>query len=265
MKYKYLLTFIFCLCFSLASADPFKTQQSTFNFLKELYADMDYDEIVQSTIGETSHHKLYVQFFKDILMDDELLVPISSLIYDNKALLDDNPSLAAPLASTWSISTALKGVSRLSDEDQLFFIEMTLLQINMIDDKACALMIVGDSSNEELSSIGFEAMEPLPGRLIKGYLSTLKSSLLAEVRDYPLERFLSASERQVADTAFEKAYIGGLMAHDESEELITAATDPKLSNPHYICENAKVMFSSILDVEGYTGTLVVRNLLAQMY
>ena len=265
MKYKYFLASVFYICVSVVSADPFKTEQSTFKFLKEFYADWDYDEIVRSTVGDSSHHKIYVQFFKDILMDDELLSPLSSLVYENKTLLEDNPSLAAPLASTWSLSTAMKGISRLSDEDQLFFIEIILLQLSMLDDEACALMIIGDNTDEEMATTGYKAMELIPGRLIKGYISTMKSALLAEVRDYPLERFLTASERQIADAAFQEAYISELMAHDESEELITAATDPKLSSPHYICENAKVIFNSILDLEGYTGTLVIRNFVAQMY
>ena len=258
-----------CILFTVstfASADTFKSQRSTFLFLKEIYSSMDLDDIINTHMMPNSiHHDKYRNYVQAILLNDETLNAISQIVFENKSLLIENPSLAGSLGSSWAMSTAMKGLTRLSDEDQRFLLELTLLQIKALDTNSCALMLASEISDEELAPMGFQALESLPSNLVSAYLTTLQQALFAEIRDNPMQRVLSTSEQEIANAAFEKAYIDALIDHIDTDNLITAATTPKLSSAPYICENGKVLFESILNIPGFTGSLAVRNLISQMY
>ena len=261
-----IFVFTFLAFSSFAAADPFKTQRSTFAFLKNLYGTIDLEKMVKTKMAPNSiHHDKYEDYLKVVLLDDEIIEALSELVFDNKALLMDNPELAASLGSNWALSSAMKGITRLSDENQRFLLELTLLQAETLDTNSCSSMFGSDLTNEEMTSMGFTALERMPSRVVDAYLKLLQEALFAEVRDSPMSRDLTVSEQELADAAFEKSYVDALLNHSESEELIAAATDPKLASDFYICENGKVLLESILSIKGYTGGLAIRNLMSQTY
>lgn len=263
------LSFFVCLLIAsstFAYADPFKTKESTFSFLKEIYNEPGFlSSEINSTFGNTRHRKIYSSFFKSILQNDEVIMALAELVIDNKHLLDQQPDLAKSLASSWSLSTAMKGISRLPNEDQRFFIEMTLLQVKILDIKTCAKMFNSEMTNQESTEIGLKAMEQMPSTLVKAYLDIMTKALFAEIRDNPMKRILSVSETEIANAAFEEAYIDALINHEDSENLITASLDPKRSTDKYICENGMIILDSMLELKGFTGDLVVRNFISQLY
>lgn len=257
---------IFVALSTFASADPFKSQRSTFLYLKETYSSMDLNDVINTFMMPNSvHHDKYYNYLQAVLLNDEILDAIAQIVFENKSLLTEDPSLAGSIGSSWAMATATKGLTRLPDQDQRFVLELTLLQINALDTGSCASMLGSEVSDTDIRSIGYKALETLPSNLVSAYLTTLQQALLAEVRDYPFQRVLSASEQEVANASFEKAYLDALVNHMDSEKLITALTNPKLSTAPYICENGKVLFESILNIEGFTGDLAVRNLISQMY
>ena len=63
----------------------------------------------------------------------------------------------------------------------------------------------------------------------------------------------------------DQSYLDVLLNHEDSENLITAATDPKRSTDRYICKNGTIILDSMLELKGFTGDLVVRNFISQLY
>ena len=258
---------IFCCLFFIEAKEikAFESKNEVYNLLSKIYSSRTFKETLRKKYQSSTHVELYTDYTTDILQNENVINSLTNYIYENKSLLKNNPNLAAEFGAQWAISNALRGITRLSDEDQRFFLKMGLFQISVLSDADCKKIAVEDLSNTEMQNLEIEALNIAPKLLVEEYLRIMKRATYAEINDSPLKRTLNVSENEIAEATFVENYSAAIDKHDDYEKIIEAAINPALSEDYYVCKNMKILFQSLLDAPGITGTLAIRQLISQMY
>lgn len=164
------------------------------------------------------------------------------------------------------VSYSMKGMSRLSLDDQKFFIKYMLNWMHVASDNDCKKMLVngGASSSLDDANIEMKYYHRIERETLRSYFYVLRKSIIAEILDYPSSKTINQQQSKIADDAFEKELLSAIDKGLISENSLAAMIDLPNSSPKAACSAGKDIFETILNMKGFGGELYITKFFNSM-
>jgi len=252
--------------------------------------------IVFSQTGEDKMEKYFNQivqqprFIESVLdgyrltgMPRDVMREHMNELYSNKALIkrmvselasanfedknnEDARLLGRMLGSELVMSLAMKGMTRLSVDEQRGFLAYMHKWMIFANDEDCKWMMTNGASSSALDSGSVEMK--YHSRFTKPELQTyyrlLRKSIAAELNDFPSKKTLNPSQVQIAESAFEREFDLAIKNGRLKLNVLTAMSDMENSLARDVCEAGKFIFQTVNNMKGFTGDLVVTKMILSM-
>ena len=157
------------------------------------------------------------------------------------------------------LSYAMKGMSRLTLDEQKIFLKFMLnwLQVASADD--CKKLMVGGGKTNSLddAKIEMKYYHRMEREELRRYYSMLRKSIIAELTGYPSARSLNQQQAKIAEDAFENALLKRFESGLIDEKTLSAMADISKADPKLACLAGQQIFSTILSMKGFSGELFV--------
>lgn len=170
---------------------------------------------------------------------------------------DKSSDYAKKFGTEVFISYAIKGLRRLTIEEQRMFIKYMLNWMQVASHDDCKKMLVtgGTTSSLDDAYLEMKYYHRMEKEELRSYFSMIRRAIVAEIRDYPGARNLNQQQAQIADDAFQNELMKRVDSGLIDEKLLIAMGDMSNANPKVACSAGEQIFSTMLDMKGFTGEL----------
>ena len=170
---------------------------------------------------------------------------------DNENLSDirdfNYQRFGSELFQAWSV----KGLARLSSEDHRQFYRVVLKLMGVMTPVDCKLLMLSDGkSASEIGQIEIKYYSKLSKSEFDSYLSLLRKSIFAELRDFPNTRTLNPTQLETADRAFQSKFEEMVREYAVDDNVLLALSDINNSHPEDACEGGKLVINTMLRMRG---------------
>jgi hypothetical protein len=155
------------------------------------------------------------------------------------------------------LSYAMKGMPRLSFEEQKTFVKFLLSWLYAASDDDCKKLLVSGGSTSSLDDANVEMKyyHRMEREELRNYFATIRKSVLAELRGYPNAKNINQQQSKIADDAFEnelrKRVDSGLI----DNKILNAMADMPNASPKLACSAGKQILTTLLSMKGFGGEL----------
>lgn len=170
------------------------------------------------------------------------------------------------LGAEWMFSTSIKGLLRLSPEEQRAFISYmkTLLEVSTPAQCAWLVAKAGTITAIEGAQLEYKLMPLINETTVRVYLFLLRKAALAELNDYPLPRTLNKDQLSIADAALQQALANAIKRGRLSLETLEAMDNPLTAEPTTICDAGVNIYEAVLQSRGMAGDFLVLKIITQL-
>lgn len=160
----------------------------------------------------------------------------------------------------------MNGISRISLQDQRVFIDYMLKWMTVASAEDCKKLInLGESAGAlESGAIEMKYYGRFGREELRSYYSVIRKALLAEINDFPAPRTLNSQQVKLADDAFEQELIRKIKSGAVEQSTLDAMQDMKQSSPQAVCSAGKFIFSTVRNMKGFGGDLMLTKLMLSM-
>ncbi len=157
------------------------------------------------------------------------------------------------------LSLAMKGMARLDSDDQRNFISFMNTWLNHASAQDCKWMMTDSAtaSASETGKIESKYYGKFKQEELRSYFRFLRKSMLAELNDFPYPKTINEDQIKIADDALQVVFERKIKQQSVSIETLKAMSDMNNSSAKDVCDAGKLIFSSILDMKGFTANLMV--------
>ena len=157
------------------------------------------------------------------------------------------------------LSYAMKGMPRLTFEDQKTFVKFTLNWLYVASDDDCKKLLVSGGSVSSLDDafIEMKYYHRMEREELRNYFAIIRKALLAELRGYPIAKNINQQQSKIADEAFENELIKRVEAGLIDNEILIAMTDMPTASPKLACSAGKKILETMLSMKGFGGELML--------
>ena len=156
------------------------------------------------------------------------------------------------------LSLAMKGMARLSPEDQRAFLKYMSTWLNHASVEDCKwMMTVGaTASASETAKIEMKYYGKFKREELRSYFRFLRKAMFAELNNFPYARNINQDQAKIADDAFQVVLERKIKQESVGIEVLKAMSDMNNSSAKDVCDSGKLIFSSVLDMKGFAGDLM---------
>jgi len=156
------------------------------------------------------------------------------------------------------LSLAMKGMARLSPEDQRAFLSYMNTWLNHASVEDCKwMMTVGaTASASETAKVEMKYYGKFKLEELRSYFRFLRKAMFAELNNFPSTRNINQDQIKIADDAFEIVLKRKIKQESVRLEVLKAMEDMNNSYANDVCDAGKLIFYSVLDMKGFTGDLM---------
>lgn len=227
-------------------------------------------EMIEKTMRDLnippSHQGVYRDHFKKVFDNDMLMNIFADEVMEIIPVMNlNNPEEAREFgfnySSTWFIEKAMKGMSHLESSDirELFRISIGLFQA--VPPRLCSAMIREELTAAESMRYEIDYLTTRPQSEVRSYLSILRKAVSAEITEYPTEKTLTPTQRQILDDVFTERLVTTLNAHPNSDELWAGMGNPNALSDRGLCDFTTIIFKIAANEKGEVGDWMVRYIL----
>lgn len=155
------------------------------------------------------------------------------------------------------LSYAMKGMPRLTFEEQKTFVKFILSWLYVASDDDCKKLLVSGGSTSSLDDANVEMKyyHRMDREELRNYFATIRKSVLAELRGYPSAKNINQQQSKIADDAFEnelrKRVDSGLI----DDKTLIAMADMSTASSKLACTAGKQILNTMLSMKGFGGEL----------
>jgi hypothetical protein len=196
-----------------------------------------------------------------IFKNESVIIRISAELEAAKIDPVRDPASASVIMFNLSTASQLKGIRRLpqGDVDKLFSIYAAAFEKNL---SSCGALT---DRKSEASIDEFSVIYALGEEILHDYLRISRSSLFAEIEDYPKPVELSESQITIAENAFAEE-ISSIFGGDEAalERFFKVSSDYKKYSPDEYCPAMYIIFNTVSQMNGLSGSWMRRQFAGYM-
>jgi len=191
----------------------------------------------------------------------------SSPIYKNNN--NDIGMVAKNFSASIAESLLVKGLSRLSYENQKYFISHMTFLMNIAEPRQCAAYLYPErfEKNDAMKDalIEMELLAKLPDTYIERYFFFARKAMSAEIKDSPIRREPSKSQQEFAQNAFD-VKIGELYEnHPNLNAILNFSDNPNSIDYKAGCDSGLVVIDAMLSLEGNIQDWYLQNYMLQLH
>lgn len=155
------------------------------------------------------------------------------------------------------LSYAMKGMPRLTFEEQKTFVKFILNWLYVASDDDCKKLLVSGGSTSSLDDANIEMKyyHRMEREELRNYFATIRKSVLAELRGYPSAKDINQQQSKIADDAFENELRKRVEAGLIDDKTLTAMADMSTASPKLACTAGKQILNTMLSMKGFGGEL----------
>jgi len=164
------------------------------------------------------------------------------------------------------LSLAMKGMARLSPDEQRVFLNFMFRWMSVASIEDCKWMMTEGATSSAIDSgkIEIKYYTRLSKEELRAYLRFLRKSIVAEINDFPLPKTLNQNQIKIADTAFENELDRLIKIGQVRIEVLQAMNDMNNSSAKDVCDAGKFIFSIVVNMRGFAGDLMVTKMILSM-
>jgi hypothetical protein len=157
------------------------------------------------------------------------------------------------------LSYAMKGMPRLTIEEQKTFVKFILNWLYVASDEDCKKLLVSGGSTSSLDDANIEMKyyHRMEKEELRNYFLTIRKSVLAELRGYPSQKKINQQQSKIADDAFENELRKRVEAGLIDDKTLIAMADMPSASPKLACSAGKQIFTTMLNMKGFSGELFI--------
>lgn len=198
---------------------------------------------------------LVAEHLAEIFANDEVVVKIAEELEAARVDPAAQPDLARTILFNFSTQSIAKGFRRLPQKElnDFFKIFSGALALNL---DSCKLIL--NPSDKSIAE--YEAVFQQGPSTLRSYLSILRKSLIAEIKDYPKEIELTEQQMKVADNALAER-LAELLNGDEqlTEKFFSVIDNPDAYSESEFCRAMYVVVGSVTEMPGLSGDWMRRQ------
>jgi len=157
------------------------------------------------------------------------------------------------------LSYAMKGMPRLSLEEQKTFLKFMLNWLEVASDDDCKKLLVdgGNTSSLDDANIEIKYYHRMEREQLRRYFSMLRKSVIAELKGFPNARTINQQQARIADDAFQTALMKRVENGLLDDKTLIAMGDMQNAHPKLACKAGQQIFSTMLSMQGFSGELFI--------
>ncbi len=157
------------------------------------------------------------------------------------------------------LSYAMKGMPRLSLEEQKTFLKFMLNWLQVASDDDCKKLLVdgGKTSSLDDANIEMKYYHRMEREELRRYFSMIRKSVIAELKGFPNARTINQQQAKIADDAFQNALMKRVENGLIDDKTLNAMGDMANAHPKSACTAGQQIFSTMLSMQGFSGELFI--------
>ena len=258
MKYFFL---IFLLFFSISSY----AQDIWAKVEEDIYKKMQTQDFINYTLSSYTLAAIPKEVIREHLVEVYKSRDISKFIVKEmrQAGLDkleeqDMEAYGRKFGAELFLSLAMKGMARLSPEDQRAFLSFMNTWLHHASAEDCKWMMAvgGTATASEAAKIEMKYYGKFKQEELRSYFRFLRKAMFAELNNFPYARNINQDQAKIADDAFQVILERKIKKESVRIETLKAMSDMNNSSAKDVCDAGKLIFSSVLDMKGFAGDLM---------
>jgi hypothetical protein len=155
------------------------------------------------------------------------------------------------------LSYAMKGMPRLTFEEQKTYVKFILNWLYVASDDDCKKLLISGGTTSSLvdANIEMKYYHRMEREELRNYFATIRKSVLAELRGYPSAKNINQQQSKIADDAFENELKKRVDAGLIDDKTLFAMADMTTASPKLACNAGKQILNTMLGMKGFGGEL----------
>jgi hypothetical protein len=164
------------------------------------------------------------------------------------------------------VNYAMKGMARLSLEEQRTFIRFMHNWMKIASDEDCKKMLTNGGTTNALDDANIEMKyyDKMEREELRAYFLMIRKSIVAEIQNFPSAKNLNQQQAKIADNAFENELRKRIELGLIDDRTITAMADMPSANPKLACAAGKQIFSTMLSMKGFSAELFLTKFILSL-
>lgn len=164
-------------------------------------------------------------------------------------------------SASWFQEKALKGILRLDSEAIRIHLRAAQGFFETLPPRACRAAVFDEMTAPETMKYEVGYLVTRPQSEVRGYLSTQRNAVIAELSDYPSVKTVTPSQRQILDQVLGQRLLDALDAHPNGEEMWVGLDNINAMSDKALCDFTAIMLRIAADEQGEVGDWMVRYML----
>ena len=172
---------------------------------------------------------------------------------------DRQPDYAKKFGAELFLSYAMKGIPRLTFEEQRAFLRFLRNWMQVASDDDCKKMLVtgGKTGALDEGNIEMKYYHRMEREELRNYFSIVRKAIIAELKDYPNAKNINQQQAKIADDAFQNELLKRVDAGLIDDETLAAMGDMASASPKLACLAGKQILTTVLGMRGFSGELLL--------
>lgn len=256
---KIIATFIFLFAFGATFADT-KTRAIELELAKLVRTSAFVERVLDGYGLMGMPRQVLKEHFQEIYKSNELIAMITREMLNagiEKWDEDREPDYAKKFGAELFVSYAMKGMSRLTFEEQRAFLRFLRNWMQVASDDDCKKMLVTGGRTGALDDgiIEMKYYHRIEKEELRNYFSIIRKAIIAELKDYPNAKNINQQQAKIADDAFQNELFKRVDAGLIDNETLAAMGDLASASPKLACSAGKQILTTALGMRGFSGEL----------
>jgi hypothetical protein len=239
-------------------------------FKNELIRILRSEETVAGAIQgmniPASHREVYRDHMEKLWGND---LVVNTFVDEVTAIIPalnlDNPASAREFgmaySASWFQEKAMKGILRLDSEAIRINLRAAQGFFETIPASACRAAVLDEMTAPEMMKYEVSYLVTRPQPEVRGYLGTLRKSVISELSDYPSVKTVTPSQRQIVDRVLGQRLADALDAHPNGDAMWIGLDNINAMSDQALCDFTAITIRIAAEEKGEVGDWMVRYLL----
>ena len=248
-------TFVCVFAFGTTFAST-KTKAIELELAKSIRTPAFVEKVLDESRLTGMPRQVFKEHIQELYKNDEVIELVAKELLNAGAERWDS-EFAKRFGAELFLNYAMKGMPRLTFEEQKSFVKFMFNWLNVASDDDCKNLLTSGGSTNSINDANIEIKyyHLMDREELRNYFATLRKSFFAELRGYPSAKNINQQQSKIADDAFVNELRKRVDAGLIDDKTLIAMTDMSTAGPKLACNAGKQMLDIMLGMKGFGGEL----------
>lgn len=235
-------------------------------FRSKEFVESSLDQFNLTGTTRIAFRENFVEIYRNDEVIKQLIEEIRSIGWDAKNSKDSQINARA-FGQEFFVTTALKGLNRLSFSDQKYYFTFLHKWMKIASPTDCKMLLTEGNTKgvEDLRAVEMKYYSQFTLEEMRGYLRVLRTAMLSEIRDFPPAKTLNANQVKIANEAWQLKFNKVFDSKQLSPRVLSAILDMQNAPAQDTCEAGIFLLHTITQLEdSFIGELLLTHFVMSM-